>query len=449
MKAITTRSGVAYEGPSIPTNPSPKKVLKSHKNGPLLLWKIKHRHPKVIKKVLKLLDAEMIYPDIRQPWVSPVHLCSKEREGIVLGHKILKSGIEVDHAKVDVIAKLPHPTTVKGVRSFLGHAGNGLGIYFWDDIWEWVTKPRGRVHKEIEELINVLQNVSISIDCKDVWRWNAQDDGKFMDRFVESVKSRFGPSKYGDPQGVLSKLLQLGTVEDYQWEFEKLMNRVTYIPDSLLISFYISRLKLNLQHELLVSRPTTLGDAFSLARSTEARFEAIAEKEQNIKEKADTTLSLPIKEVSRVVKGPLDANEDTLLSLRRPVDEVSSIIKDVFDINESNVECMQVRGKFAEFFEDKGSVEKVLSATKLPEGGNSHSAYSPYRLEDKVNLEGVRNVTPWEAKFGRRKKVKCYVQGSRRQKRKKVIGRDNGRQFAIVTPPNEAWMEYVFGGVTS
>ncbi|GJY15448.1 reverse transcriptase domain-containing protein [Tanacetum coccineum] len=45
------------------------------------------------------------------------------REGIVLGHKILKSGIEVDRAKVDVIAKLPHPTTVKGVRSFLGHAG--------------------------------------------------------------------------------------------------------------------------------------------------------------------------------------------------------------------------------------------------------------------------------------------------------------------------------------
>ncbi|GKC52414.1 ribonuclease H-like domain-containing protein, partial [Tanacetum coccineum] len=47
------------------------------------------------------------------------------------------------------------------------------------------------------------------------------------DRFVESVKNRFGPSKYEDPQGALSKLLQLGTVEDYQWEFEKLMNRVT------------------------------------------------------------------------------------------------------------------------------------------------------------------------------------------------------------------------------
>nr|GEX13726.1 hypothetical protein [Tanacetum cinerariifolium] len=45
------------------------------------------------------------------------------KEGIVLGHKISKSGIEVDREKVDVIAKLPHPTTVKGVRSFLGYAG--------------------------------------------------------------------------------------------------------------------------------------------------------------------------------------------------------------------------------------------------------------------------------------------------------------------------------------
>ncbi|GKE25029.1 reverse transcriptase domain-containing protein, partial [Tanacetum coccineum] len=44
------------------------------------------------------------------------------KEGIVLGHKISKKGIEVDKAKVDVIAKLPHLTTVKGVRSFLGHA---------------------------------------------------------------------------------------------------------------------------------------------------------------------------------------------------------------------------------------------------------------------------------------------------------------------------------------
>nr|GEU34062.1 reverse transcriptase domain-containing protein [Tanacetum cinerariifolium] len=45
------------------------------------------------------------------------------KEGIVRGHKISKNEIEVDKAKVDVIAKLSHPTTVKGIHSFLGHAG--------------------------------------------------------------------------------------------------------------------------------------------------------------------------------------------------------------------------------------------------------------------------------------------------------------------------------------
>nr|GEY43107.1 reverse transcriptase domain-containing protein [Tanacetum cinerariifolium] len=44
------------------------------------------------------------------------------KEGIVLGHKISKNEIEVDKAKVKVISKLPHPTTVKGISSFLGHA---------------------------------------------------------------------------------------------------------------------------------------------------------------------------------------------------------------------------------------------------------------------------------------------------------------------------------------
>ncbi|GJY59397.1 reverse transcriptase domain-containing protein, partial [Tanacetum coccineum] len=52
------------------------------------------------------------------PWVSPIYYVPKKG-----GHKISKSGIEVDKSKVDVIAKLPHPTSVKGVQSFLGHVG--------------------------------------------------------------------------------------------------------------------------------------------------------------------------------------------------------------------------------------------------------------------------------------------------------------------------------------
>ncbi|CAM8978573.1 unnamed protein product [Rhodiola kirilowii] len=45
------------------------------------------------------------------------------QEGIVLGHLVSKRGIEVDKAKVEVIEKLPPPKDVRGIRSFLGHAG--------------------------------------------------------------------------------------------------------------------------------------------------------------------------------------------------------------------------------------------------------------------------------------------------------------------------------------
>ncbi len=45
------------------------------------------------------------------------------REGVVLGHRISERGIEVDRAKIEVIDQLPPPVNIKGIRSFLGHAG--------------------------------------------------------------------------------------------------------------------------------------------------------------------------------------------------------------------------------------------------------------------------------------------------------------------------------------
>lgn len=49
------------------------------------------------------------------------------KQGIVLGHVILEKRIEVDKAKVDLIRSLPPPSSVKEIRSFLGHAG----FYRW------------------------------------------------------------------------------------------------------------------------------------------------------------------------------------------------------------------------------------------------------------------------------------------------------------------------------
>ena len=66
------------------------------------------------------------------------------QEGIVLGHKILVRGIEVDKAKIDVIEKLPPPINVKGVRSFLGHAG----------FYRRFIKDFSKVAKPLSNLLN-------------------------------------------------------------------------------------------------------------------------------------------------------------------------------------------------------------------------------------------------------------------------------------------------------
>ena len=45
------------------------------------------------------------------------------QEGIVLEHLISSKGLEVDKAKIATIHTLTPPTTMRGIRSFLGHAG--------------------------------------------------------------------------------------------------------------------------------------------------------------------------------------------------------------------------------------------------------------------------------------------------------------------------------------
>ena len=60
------------------------------------------------------------------------------REGIVLGHRISRKRIEVDKAKIEIIEKLPPPTLVKGVHSFLGHV-DFYRRFIWD--FSKISKP--------------------------------------------------------------------------------------------------------------------------------------------------------------------------------------------------------------------------------------------------------------------------------------------------------------------
>ncbi|GKC11185.1 reverse transcriptase domain-containing protein [Tanacetum coccineum] len=77
-------------------------------------------------------------------------------EGIVLGHKISRAGIEVDRAKINVIAKLPYPTNVKGVRSFLGHAG----------FYRRFIKDFSMISKPMTQLLMKDAKFDFSDDCK-------------------------------------------------------------------------------------------------------------------------------------------------------------------------------------------------------------------------------------------------------------------------------------------
>nr|GFA42099.1 reverse transcriptase domain-containing protein [Tanacetum cinerariifolium] len=117
-----------------------------------------------VRKELKICEAKNDKSSIDEPPEEKSHFMVKK--GIVLGHKISKNGIEVDKAKVDLIAKLPHPTTVKGIRSFLGHAG--FYRRFTQDFSK-ITRPMTRLPEKdtsfffSKECVEAFQTLKINL----------------------------------------------------------------------------------------------------------------------------------------------------------------------------------------------------------------------------------------------------------------------------------------------
>nr|GEW83405.1 reverse transcriptase domain-containing protein [Tanacetum cinerariifolium]GEW83412.1 reverse transcriptase domain-containing protein [Tanacetum cinerariifolium] len=82
------------------------------------------------------------------------------KEGIVLVHKISKNRLEVDRDKVDVIAKLPHLTIVKGVSSFLGHAS----------FYRRFVKDFSKITRPLTHLLEIETLFLFSNDCIDAFK---------------------------------------------------------------------------------------------------------------------------------------------------------------------------------------------------------------------------------------------------------------------------------------
>ncbi|KAK9011588.1 hypothetical protein V6N11_044435 [Hibiscus sabdariffa] len=81
-------------------------------------------------------------------------------EGTVLGHKISSQGIEVDKEKVEVIEKFPPPATVKGIRSFLGHAG----------FYRRFIKDFSKISKPLCNLLQQNQPFVFDEDCQSAFK---------------------------------------------------------------------------------------------------------------------------------------------------------------------------------------------------------------------------------------------------------------------------------------
>nr|GEW22446.1 reverse transcriptase domain-containing protein [Tanacetum cinerariifolium] len=149
----------------------------------------------------------------------------------------------------------------------------------WDNIMmDFVTKlPKtSQGYDTIWVIVDRLTKFAIFTPIKET---DSMD--KLAKIYLKEVVMRYGipvliisdrdPSDQ-NTEYALSKLLQMGTMAEYESEFVILVIRLTGISANLLKSFYVSRLKLELQRELFRSMHTTLREAFFLARIAEARF---------------------------------------------------------------------------------------------------------------------------------------------------------------------------------
>jgi hypothetical protein len=104
-----------------------------------------------------------------------------------------------------------------------------------------------------------------------VWYQDICDSSQFhsWEGFTRAVLTRFGPSSYDDPMETLMRLRQYSTVEDYKGKFESISNRLKGISDFNRLSCFLSGIKDEIRIPMKMFNPSTLLEAFSLAKMQE------------------------------------------------------------------------------------------------------------------------------------------------------------------------------------
>lgn len=89
----------------------------------------------------------------------------------------------------------------------------------------------------------------------------------------EGLNSRYGPTEFDDFFGDLTRLKQVGSVREYQSQFEKLLSRVGKLNQSQQVACFIGGLKEDVRIDVQAMKPPTLSAAVGLARLYEVKYD--------------------------------------------------------------------------------------------------------------------------------------------------------------------------------
>ncbi|XP_014511566.1 uncharacterized protein LOC106770264 [Vigna radiata var. radiata] len=179
-------------------------------------------------------------------------------------------------SQLDFSATLPPPSPVNHtLPSFKPHMKLDVPRFDGCDATGWIFKINQffEYHSTPEEDRLKVASFYMEGTALSWFQWMHQNGLiQSWPAFLQALETRFAPSFYEDPRGLLFKLSQRGTVNDYLTEFERLASRVVGLPPSFLLSCFISGLSPEIKREVLALQPLTFTQAAALAKLQEDKF---------------------------------------------------------------------------------------------------------------------------------------------------------------------------------
>ncbi|KAF2296821.1 hypothetical protein GH714_005488 [Hevea brasiliensis] len=185
--------------------------------------------------------------------------------------------------------------------------------------------------------------------------------------FSEELWSRFGPTDCEDFDESLSKIRQTGLLRDYQWEFERLGNRVKGWTQKALVGTFMGGLKPEIAEGIRMFKPKTLKEAISLARM---RDEQLLRQKKAIRPSYQTsflspTTSKPSTPIKRLSWEEMQnrGRKDCALIVMRSLFLDTGTMRVVIQIKSLELICLIDSGSTHNFINEKGRITQIIGRT--------------------------------------------------------------------------------------